>query len=96
LIHFNLYLPFNEKNNYSGHFISCNYFSKAQIKILFDATKAEMAGNGDWVIDADLHNLKANSMELSLLADRIPIPKNSHSGTKWYRQVRPKLIGPVL
>jgi Secretion system C-terminal sorting domain len=36
-------------------------FSKAQIKILFDATKAEMAGNGDWVIDADLHNLKANS-----------------------------------
>jgi len=36
-------------------------FSKAQTKILFDATKAEMAGNGDWVIDADLHNLKANS-----------------------------------
>jgi len=24
---------------------------------LFDATKAEMAGNADWVIDADLHNL---------------------------------------
>jgi hypothetical protein len=36
-------------------------FSKAQTKILFDATKAEMAGNGDWVIDADSHNLKANS-----------------------------------
>ena len=36
-------------------------FSIAQTKILFDATKAEMAGNGDWVIDADLHNLKANS-----------------------------------
>lgn len=35
--------------------------SKAQTKILFDATKAEMAGNGDWVIDADSHNLKANA-----------------------------------
>ncbi len=36
-------------------------FSKAQTKILFDATKAEMASNADWVIDADVHNLKANS-----------------------------------
>ncbi|HEX4341762.1 MAG TPA: hypothetical protein VH255_00125, partial [Verrucomicrobiae bacterium] len=27
---------------------------------LFDATKAEMAGNADWVIDADLHNLKVS------------------------------------
>ncbi len=27
------------------------------IKILFDATKAETAGNADWVIDADTHNL---------------------------------------
>ena len=27
------------------------------IKILFDATKAESAGNADWVVDADLHNL---------------------------------------
>lgn len=36
-------------------------FSKAQIRILFDATKAEMAGNADWVIDADVYNLKANS-----------------------------------
>ena len=26
-------------------------------QVLFDATKAEMAGNADWVIDADLHNL---------------------------------------
>lgn len=30
---------------------------KAQTKILFDATKAETAGNADWVIDADLHNI---------------------------------------
>jgi len=36
-------------------------FSNSQTKILFDATKAEMAGNADWVIDADLHNLSANS-----------------------------------
>ena len=30
-------------------------------KILFDATKAEMAGNADWVIDADVHNLTVSS-----------------------------------
>ncbi len=29
----------------------------AQVKILFDATKAETAGSADWVIDADLHNI---------------------------------------
>ncbi len=29
----------------------------AQIKILFDATKAESAGNADWIIDADLNNI---------------------------------------
>jgi hypothetical protein len=28
---------------------------------LFDATKAQMAGNADWVIDADLHNLKISA-----------------------------------
>lgn len=28
---------------------------------LFDATKAEMAGNADWVIDADTHNLKVSA-----------------------------------
>jgi hypothetical protein len=30
---------------------------QAQLKVLFDATKAESAGNADWVIDADVHNL---------------------------------------
>lgn len=35
-------------------------FTNAQIKVLFDATKGEMAGNADWVIDADLHNIKAS------------------------------------
>ncbi len=32
-----------------------NAFS--QTKILFDATKAEMANNADWIIDADQHNI---------------------------------------
>ncbi|WP_333599334.1 T9SS type A sorting domain-containing protein [Flavobacterium sp.] len=35
--------------------------TNAQIKILFDATKAETAGNADWVIDADTHNLGFSS-----------------------------------
>ena len=30
-------------------------------QFLFDATKAEMAGNADWVIDADAHNLSVSS-----------------------------------
>ena len=33
----------------------------SQGQVLFDATKAEMAGNADWVIDADLHNLGVSS-----------------------------------
>jgi hypothetical protein len=28
---------------------------------LFDATKAEMAGNADWVVDADLHDLRVSA-----------------------------------
>ncbi len=32
----------------------------SQVKILFDATKAETAGNADWVIDADNWNLGYN------------------------------------
>jgi hypothetical protein len=34
-----------------------SYSSHGQVKILFDCTKAETAGNADWVIDADLHNM---------------------------------------
>ena len=30
------------------------------VKILFDASKAEMAGNADWIIDSDLFNLGTN------------------------------------
>ncbi|NIF07257.1 T9SS type A sorting domain-containing protein [Chryseobacterium sp. Tr-659] len=39
-----------------GLLVSANW--QAQIKVLFDATKAESAGNADWVVDADVHNLK--------------------------------------
>jgi len=35
--------------------------SNAQTKILFDATKAEMAGNADWIVDADSHNIYFSS-----------------------------------
>lgn len=35
--------------------------SNSQTKILFDATKAEMVGSADWVIDADAHNIYFNS-----------------------------------
>lgn len=38
-------------------FIILSWNVNAQIKILFDATKAQSAGNADWVIDADAHNL---------------------------------------
>ena len=37
--------------------ILTNYKSFSQVKILFDNRKAESAGNADWVIDADIHNL---------------------------------------
>ncbi|MBI3509685.1 MAG: T9SS type A sorting domain-containing protein [Bacteroidetes bacterium] len=36
-------------------------FSQAAVRILFDATKAEMAGNADWVVDADTHNIGFSS-----------------------------------
>ena len=38
-------------------FILLISFTNAQVKILFDASKAETAGNADWIIDADQHNL---------------------------------------
>ncbi|MBC7556454.1 MAG: T9SS type A sorting domain-containing protein [Chryseobacterium sp.] len=59
------------------------FSTKAQVKILFDATKAEMAGNADWVIDADVHNLKAGSGGVMVTGgsdsnpQRIPTPAQS-------------------
>jgi hypothetical protein len=35
-------------------------FSQPAVKILFDATKAQTAGNADWEIDADTYNLSWN------------------------------------
>lgn len=60
----------------------CSWYLPAQsIKILFDATKAETAGNADWVIDEDLNNLRWNP-GASLggsegNAQRIPTPAQS-------------------
>jgi hypothetical protein len=34
--------------------------ANAQISVLFDATKGESAGNADWIIDADAHNISWN------------------------------------
>ncbi|NVN94749.1 MAG: Ig-like domain-containing protein [Bacteroidetes bacterium] len=66
----------------------------AQIKILFDATKAEAAGNADWVIDADAHNIGYSSGPAVLGGgnesnpQRIPTPlqstiTSSTVGTYW-------------
>lgn len=55
---------------------------QAQIKVLFDATKAEMAGNADWVIDADSHNLKLTATGITTTGtesnpQRVPNPAQS-------------------
>lgn len=58
---------------------------RAQVKILFDATKAESAGNADWVIDADLHNIDwyptastgTGSFYTASNPQRIPTPAQS-------------------
>jgi Secretion system C-terminal sorting domain len=54
------------------------------VHILFDATKAEMAGNADWLIDADQTNLGVNSSGPYLTTpghqsnpQRIPTPAQS-------------------
>ncbi len=54
----------------------------AQIKILFDATKAEAAANADWVIDADTHNLTYSNGPAQTGGDesnpqRYPVPTQS-------------------
>lgn len=55
---------------------------QAQIKVLFDATKAETAGNADWVIDADVYNLKYTATGITTTGtesnpQRIPTPSQS-------------------
>jgi len=57
--------------------------STATVKILFDARKAETAGNADWIIDADQFNLGWGSTGATLNggseanAQRIPTPAQS-------------------
>ncbi len=57
--------------------------ASAQVKVLFDNTKAETAGSADWVIDADSHNLGFGSGPAVLNggtesnAQRIPSPSQS-------------------
>ncbi len=60
----------------------------AQIKVLFDASKAEMAGNADWVIDADVYNLGVNGAHQMAVGSgnesnpqRIPTPAQSGINT---------------
>lgn len=53
------------------------------VKILFDATKAETAGNADWIVDADVYNVYWNNLGTSSLsgseanAQRYPTPAQS-------------------
>ncbi len=54
------------------------------IRILFDASQAEMAGNADWVVDADVFNIGVNSAHLMVTGagneadpQRYPTPAQS-------------------
>ncbi|NDC40233.1 MAG: T9SS C-terminal target domain-containing protein [Chitinophagia bacterium] len=59
--------------------------TQAQVKILFDATKGEMAGNADWVIDYDVANVGVGSTGTYTVSatnrqsnpQRIPTPAQS-------------------
>ena len=55
--------------------------ANAQVKILFDATKLQMAGSADWVIDADVHNLYTNNTITTTGTEsnpqRVPTPAQS-------------------
>ena len=54
------------------------------VKILFDASSAETAGNADWVIDADAHNIGFGSGPATLNggneSNAQKIPTSSQSG----------------
>lgn len=69
-----------------GLLSSCFVTTYGQIKILFDATKAESAGNADWVIDAALHNISwnPNAYTCTLCSesnpDMVPLPAQPAAG----------------
>jgi hypothetical protein len=57
-----LYSLFQRSQGVLGLLIALAFLPRVQAaSFLFDATKAEMAGNADWVIDADLHNLTVSA-----------------------------------
>ncbi len=63
-------------------FVLLSLSVSAQNKILFDATKAETAGNADWVIDSDLFNITYSGGPASIGGNesnpqRIPTPAQS-------------------
>lgn len=65
-------------------FFLINHICTAQIKILFDATKAQTAGNADWVVDANTYNISystgspvANSGGNEANPSRYPTPAQS-------------------
>lgn len=66
-------------------FVLCIQFIAAQTSpaILFDNRKAETAGNADWIIDADVHNLNfptsgtIGTTGTESNAQRIPLPAQS-------------------
>jgi len=64
-------------------FASISLLLSAQQKILFDASKAETAGNADWVLDADTYNLRffndgtVNTSGSEANAQRFPTPAQS-------------------
>lgn len=63
-------------------FIIFYYNTQAQVKILFDNTKAETASNADWIIDADNWNLGYNPDPYiggnEANAQRYPTPSQSN------------------
>ena len=54
----------------------------SQTKVLFDASKAQMAGNADWIVDADIFNIKFTGGPASLGGyesnpQQVPTPSQS-------------------
>ncbi len=75
-----------QKNSLLLLFLFCSIlkiFSQSAVKILFDARKAETAGNADWIVDADQWNLLWNpnatlaAANNEANAQRFPTPAQS-------------------
>ena len=68
--------------NYIYLLLLIGSIANAQVKILFDATKVQMAGSADWVIDADVHNLYTNNTVTTTGTEsnpqRVPTPVHNY------------------